>query len=89
MEFLTIAIVADDSSFLSSSTELPNHLKKKLATNFDLKLFGRLESFIGWNIHQTDDGISSNQHGYILQMLNIYRIGNANSVKTPQPLKGD
>jgi len=45
-----MAIVVDDIAFASNSRELLEDFKVKLAAQFDIKLFGKLSSFIGWKV---------------------------------------
>jgi len=68
-EYVTIAIVVDDLAFASNSTRLMNQLKENLASNFDVKLFGKLTSFVGWNISNQQNGIKIDQRGYVKSML--------------------
>ena len=49
----------------STTTKVENHPY----TNYDLKLFGKLTSFIGWTISPQPDDIAVNQKGYSKSML--------------------
>ncbi len=84
-EFVIIAIVVDDSAFASDSPKLLDHLKNHLAANFDVKLFGALKSFIGWNIIRGVDGITINQTGYARSILSDNDMKKCNGVNNPLP----
>lgn len=45
--FIIIAIVVDDLVFASNSQPFLNLIKSKLSATFDIKLFGKLKTFIG------------------------------------------
>ncbi len=51
-----------------------NSLKRKLSANFDVKLFGQLTSFMGWNVSRSEKGIKINQCGYVRQILKDHGI---------------
>ena len=88
-DFITIAVVVDDLAFASNSPVLMNQVKKNLTACFDVKLFGQLTSFIGWNIIQEKDCIRVNQQGYVESLLKDNGLLEANAVRTPLPLKAD
>lgn len=46
--FIILAVVVDDIKFASNSWDMLTHLKEQLSARFDIKLFGKLTSFIGW-----------------------------------------
>ncbi len=88
-DFIVLAIVIDDHAFASNPTQLMNHLKQNLSANFDVKCFGTLTSFVGWNTAQSKRGIKINQSGYIKQMLKDPGTETANAVKSPLPKTGN
>lgn len=88
-EFIIIAIVVDDLAFASNSPSLLQHLKNSLVVHFDVKLFGQLSCFVGWNISKSTEGISIDQRGYIKTMFKEYGIERANGVATPFPRDAD
>ncbi len=82
-EFVILVIAVDDLAFASNSTKLMNHVKKRLAANFDVKLFGQLTSFLGWSVSRSEKGIKTNQSGSVRQILKDHGIQSASAVKTP------
>lgn len=59
--FILVAIVVDDFSFASNSTRLMSWFKRQLSAKFDIKLFGCLKTFIGWEISHTKTNIRATQ----------------------------
>ena len=59
--FIIVAIVVYDISFASSSHSLLTWFKEKLSAQFDVKLFGSLSSFIGWEISREPQHIRATQ----------------------------
>ena len=62
---------------------------RHLSTNYDVKLFGKLTSFIGWKISQQLDSIVVNQEGYYKSILKDYGMETANGVTSPLPKDAD
>ena len=89
IEFVIMAIVVDDMIFISNSANLLDYLKKKLSSTFDVKLFGRPDHFIGWELHHDDRGITISQQRYVLDLLEKHNLHNANGVFTPLPTDGN
>ena len=54
-------------------------------SSFDVKLFGKLTSFVGWNIIQRPEGIKIDQRGYVKQVLKDHNMETANATRTPLP----
>ncbi len=82
-------MVDDDLAFASSSQPLLDELKTNLAFNFNVKLFSKLTSLIGWNNTQDQDGITINQIAYIRDILHEFGMDKANGTRTPLPTKAD
>lgn len=76
-DFLILSIVVDELSFASNSTNLMHRLKTRLRAEFNVKLFGKLTSFVGWNISRRDDDIKINQLGYVKHMLQDFGLDKA------------
>ena len=66
-----------------------NKFKNCLSAEFDVKLYGKLTSFIGWNISYHPDGIKIDQRGYAKEILEQAGMLNANSSATPLPKTAD
>ncbi len=88
-DFVITAIVVGDLVFASNSNKLLQKLKTHLSTNYDVKLFGKLTSFIGWKISQQPDSIVVNQEGHYKSMLKDYGMETANCFTTPLPKDAD
>ena len=84
-EYNIIIVVVDDMSFVSNSTRLLDHVKKRLHATFDVKLFGSFTSFIGWEIQQCHGSIAISQTAYIERILTKYGFLNDNGVYAPLP----
>jgi len=87
--FVIMAIVVDDIAFASNSRELLEDFKVKLAAQFDIKLFGKLSSFIGWKVEQGPSGIKISQGAYARNLLDRHGMSHANVVHTPLPEDAD
>lgn len=84
-EFIIVVIVVDDMKFVSNSKRMLEHFKKKLAETFDVKLFGTISSFIGWEIHHNPDGIKITQVRYLETLLAKHGLSEANGAWSPLP----
>ncbi len=82
-EFIMLAIFVDDLAFSSNSSSLLCSFKSKLHATFDVRLFGKLSYFIGWNISHTNTGIRIDRSDYVKQILRDFRMENANGLNTP------
>ena len=75
--------------FVSNSTALMSRLKKKLAATFDVKLFGKLQTFIGWEVIYFPDSIKITQTRYAKDLISRYGMQNCNAVWSPLPTTAD
>ena len=88
-EFITLTVVVDDLAFASNSTRMMSWLKSNLKATFDVKLFGSLTSFIGWNISITSDYIKVDQQGYVRSLLQTHGYDRCNAVHAPLSKNAD
>ena len=88
-EFVIILVVVDDMTFVSNSTSLLNRIQLHLAATFDVKLFGKLQTFIGWELTYTELGIRVTQTLYAKSLLTRFGLERSNAVYTPLPLNVD
>lgn len=79
-EFIIIVVVVDDMSFISNSTQLMELLKSRMKSAFVVKLFGKLQTFIGWEIDIHDSCITATQSEYVRDMLEKCRMSTLNAV---------
>lgn len=87
--FFIVIIVVGDMSFVSNSLSLLEELKSKLKATFDIKLFGSLKTFIGWEVSLQDSGIKISQRRYTNELLRKYGLHQSNAAFTPLPAEGD
>lgn len=87
--FVLLVIVVDDLAFSSNSPELLADFKDRLSATFDVKFFGELKSFIGWDIQQGPDGLSVCQGRYIDELLKNHGMDACNATLTPMSTEVD
>lgn len=87
--FVAVIIVVDDMLFVSNSATLLGHLKDKLRSLFDVKIFGKLRYFIGWEITHQTDGIVIAKARYVDTLLAKYGLLSANGAYTPLAANAD
>lgn len=78
--FNVLVVVVDDMKFVSNSTSLMTIFKEILSATFNVKFFGKLHSFIGWDVNYLQNGIKVTQTRYAKNLLTRYRMGNCNVV---------
>ena len=88
-EFVILVVVVDDMKFVSNSTALMSRLKQKLALTFDVKLFGKIQTFIGWEVRYFPDSIKITQTRYAKDLISRYGMQNCNAVWSPLPTTAD
>lgn len=88
-EFVIIVVVVDDMKFVSNSTSLMDNLKRRLSSTFDVKLFGQLKMFIGWEISHHTEGIKVTQTRYAKEVLATCGLEKCNAVWSPLPTEAD
>ena len=87
--FIIIAIVVDDMIFAANNRTILEELKTKLRATFDVKLYGTVQSFIGWTITHSPEGIKVDQTQYAQMLLQTTGMENCNTVRTPLPTNAD
>lgn len=87
--FILLIIVVDDFAFLSNSPAFLAAFKDQLQSTFDVKYFGSLKTFIGWEITQHENGIGISQERYTRELLTKYDLSNCNTTLTPMPTTAD
>lgn len=63
--FVILIIVVDDLAFVSNSPRLLADFKDRLSSNFDVKFFGELRTFIGWEIRQDSGKLTACKSRYV------------------------
>ena len=82
-EFIFLFFVFDDLTFASNSTRILDAFKNKLAKTFDLKLFGRISTFLGWETFFSPQGINISQTRYIQELLDRHSMIHCNDTLKP------
>lgn len=75
-------IVVDDMEYVKNSKELLGKFMKTIQGTFDVKLFGELRTFNGWNIHRDPFRIHISQGRYIYELLTNYGPESCNGTHT-------
>lgn len=83
--FVIIAVFVDDISFAASERALLAQVKSKISATFDVKLYGSLRTFIGWNIIQSPTFIEIDQSEYARTLLKTCGMLEPNPVRTSLP----
>lgn len=87
--FIIVAIVVDDLAFASSSQPFLNRIISKLSATFGVKHFGKLSSFIGWDMQKSPSGIKIVQRSHIKGLMERHNLAKENGVSTPLPVSTD
>lgn len=74
-------------AFATNSEQLLSYSKKQLTEALGIKLFGKLKSFLGWDIDQGSTGVSISQRSYVEELL--YKHGLIQSNDAWSPLNAD
>jgi hypothetical protein len=78
-----ILIYLDDIIIISSSSLAVDKLLHQLRTAFAVKDLGRLNYFLGVEVHHTSTGLVLTQHKYIHGLLLCTNMDTSNGVSTP------
>ncbi|GKE29398.1 retrovirus-related pol polyprotein from transposon TNT 1-94 [Tanacetum coccineum] len=81
-DVILVQIYVDDIIFGSTSTKLCKQFAKLMTQKYEMSMMGVLTYFLGFQIKQSERGISINQEKYVKDLLKKYDI-NGLSVKTP------
>ncbi|GKC81767.1 retrovirus-related pol polyprotein from transposon TNT 1-94 [Tanacetum coccineum] len=81
-DVILVQIYVDDIIFGSTSTKLFKEFSKLIIQRYEISMIGVLTYFLGFQIKQSERGISINQEKYVKDLLKKYDI-NGSSVKTP------
>nr|GEU36799.1 uncharacterized mitochondrial protein AtMg00810-like [Tanacetum cinerariifolium] len=81
-DVILVQIYVDDIIFGSTSIKLCKQFAKLMTQRYEMSMMGVLTYFLGFQIKQSERGISINQEKYVKDLLKKYDI-NGSSVKTP------
>lgn len=88
-DFIILIIVVDDLLFASNSKGMIETFKRKLADTFDVKLFGPVSSFLGWEVKKTVEGINITQSRYAKEIVMNNSLYGCNGTYTPMAVNAD
>ena len=92
-ETVIVAVYVDDLLIAAENENCLDKVKKKIAQGFNMKDLGELQSFLGIQVKQNEDGVFINQPGYTVKVLEKFGMKECNPVATPvnvsQKLKKD
>ncbi|GJW42815.1 retrovirus-related pol polyprotein from transposon TNT 1-94 [Tanacetum coccineum] len=80
-DVILVRIYVDDIIFGYTSTKLCKQFAKLMTQRYEMSMMGVLTYFLGFQIVQSERGISINQEKYVTDLLKKYKI-NGSSVKT-------
>lgn len=88
-EVIIILVVVDDMMFVKNSNNLLDAVKAQLEKDFDVKFFGSISSFIGWDISRSLFGIECWQKTYSKRLIAIQNLNKANGTWKLLPVNSD
>lgn len=78
LEFIIPVIVVEDLILKSKSRPMIEAFKAKLASFFNIKRFGAINSSLGWEIRRSQEGIFISQSRYAKDILDRYGMSACN-----------
>lgn len=78
-----VVIYVDDILIFSKNQNKMTRIEKHLSSCFEIKILGDVGYCLGIEFTRKDDCILMQQRGYIVDLLNRFGMGDANSVSTP------
>lgn len=78
-----LAIYVDDILIFSNDTMFRENLKKKLSSQFKMKILGKAKQCLGLKITRENGNIYLDQEKYILDILDRFNMNECNPVSTP------
>ena len=81
-ENIIIVIVVDDMKFIRKYKSSLEHLRHQRISTLEIKLFGKLRSFVSWEFDQPENGICISQTRYTEDILQKCGMDKANRVRT-------
>ncbi|GJX46779.1 retrovirus-related pol polyprotein from transposon TNT 1-94 [Tanacetum coccineum] len=86
-DILLMQIYVDDIIFGSTNPKLSKRFKKLMHNKFDMSMMGKLEFFLGIQIHQSPRGIFINQANYAQEIFKKHSMTSCDSIGTPMATK--
>ncbi|GJY55746.1 retrovirus-related pol polyprotein from transposon TNT 1-94 [Tanacetum coccineum] len=82
-DILLVQIYVDDIIFGSTNPKYSKYFEKLMQSRFEMSMMGELKFFLGFQIHQSPQGIFINQSKYALDILKKHGIDKCDSIGTP------
>lgn len=86
---MVLIVMVDYLIFSSNSKSLLEHFKTEFPKHFDMKMFGELKPFLGWEIRCSDRFTAVTQRRYVDEMLRKHGLDEGNSTLTSIPSSAD
>lgn len=84
---IALAIWVDDILIISPSQDAVEAVKKSLATHFECRDLGAVDSFVGINVERGELTTCLNLHGYIHDLLIKFGMNKSKATRSPLPAK--
>ena len=86
-----IILYVDDITILSDSLKSVNQIKSTLSNRYEMTDLGEISSYLGVNIkcNRSERQLEIDQSHYVLEIVNCFRLSDANPVRTPLPSGAD
>ena len=81
-ELIVAQVYVDDIIFRSTKNELAYGFSKLMQAEFEISMIGKLNHFLGLQIHKQDSGIFLSQSKYAKNLVKKFGLESASSVKT-------
>ncbi|KAL8128004.1 hypothetical protein AgCh_014797 [Apium graveolens] len=82
-KFMAVSLYVDDRIFTGNDVKMLNEFKHSMMAEFKMTDLGELHHFLGIEFHQSTGGIFISQQSYAKEILQKFRMENANPVSTP------
>ena len=85
-ELIVAQVYFDDIIFKSTKDELAHSFSKLMQVEFEMSMIGELNHFLGLQIHQQESSIFLSQSKYAKNLVKMFGMESASSVRTPMSL---
>ena len=84
-ELFYVLIYVDDIIYAGISTKIFERFEKHLEKSFNIKIAGEINQYVGFQINQSNQGLTITCSKYIENITNRYRVADARAMMTPAP----
>ncbi|XP_065618083.1 uncharacterized mitochondrial protein AtMg00810-like [Quercus suber] len=82
-ELIVAQVYVDDIIFRLTKDEFAHGFSKLMQVEFEMSMIGELTHFLGLHIHQQDSGIFLSQSKYAKNLVKMFGLKSASSIRTP------